>query len=529
MLMSALLGYSVSNPNSGDVFRFISSCANPELLIVIGMLPEVSSCESGRPNGQIVVVGGGLTGLSTAYHLVKATRESRIPIGVVLLEAQERVGGAIWTDRIDGFTLEGGADSFITNKPEALELCHELGIGDRLIGTDQRYRRSFVVRQGRPVPVPEGFVLMAPRKLRPLLSTPIISWPGKLRILMDLLIPKRRDESDESLGSFVRRRFGREALERLVQPLVGGIYTADPQELSLKAALPQFQKMEQEHGSLIRAALRQQRAEEMRSSDASGARYHLFQSLDDGMDQLPQSIAEALPAGLIRTGINVRRVSRTADQNAWRIELLNGGSIDAQAVILATEAHVSARLVDGFDPALALGLRSIPYASSAIVQLAYPRNRITHPLDGFGLVVPAIERREILAVSFLSVKFPDRAPEGFALLRVFMGGALQPHLFHLEDQELQAIAIREVSQLLGIRGEPILARTARHQRAMPQYTLGHLDRVASIHERVKSHQGLVVTGNAFSGVGVPDCIRNGREAAERALAALKAASDRAVA
>lgn len=469
---------------------------------------------------RVVVVGGGLSGLTAAHRLAQRAAQARRPVEVVVLEAKDRVGGAIWTKRVDGFTIEGGADSFITNKPSGVELCTELGLADKLIGTEPQNRRSFVVRDGRLVPVPEGFVLMSPNRLGPILTTPILSWRGKLRMLLELFVPRRDEEGEESLAAFVKRRLGREALERLVQPLVGGIYTADPNELSLRATLPQFLTMEREHGSLIRAALHRARQARAEERDASGARYGLFVTLEDGMDGLPRALADALPPGTVRTNSPVRRIGRPDPRSPWRVELLSGPTIEAKAVVLTTEAHASARLLDGFDPDLALQLRSIPYASSAIVSLAYRRDQVSHPLDGFGVVVPAVEGRSILAASFLNVKFPRRAPAGTALMRVFVGGATQPDLFDREDDEIQDLVHRELAELLGASGEPLLVEVARHPRAMPQYTLGHLERVAAIRGHLASHSRLVLAGNAFDGVGIPDCIRGARAAADEAFAAL---------
>jgi len=476
--------------------------------------------ERGIGQDCVVVVGGGVTGLAAAHRLVSRSFAYRRPIEVVVLEAKERIGGAVWTDRVDGFTIEGGADSFITDKPWALDLCRELGLGDQLIGTDDRHRRSFVVRGSKLLPVPDGFALMAPNRLVPLLSSPILSIRGKLRMLLDLVLPRKRDESDESLASFVRRRLGREALDRLVQPLVGGIYTADPSELSLKATLPRFPAMEREHGSLILAAIRQARKSRSADRSASGARYGLFASLADGMDALPRALAAALPPRMIRTGTAVRRISRADPGKPWRVELLDGPAIEANGVVLTTEAHASARLIDGVDPELALQLRSIPYASSAIVTVAYRRDQVVHPLDGFGAVVPSIEGRSILAISFLSVKFPSRAPADTVLLRVFVGGATQPALFDLDDDDLKVLVRGELASLLGARGEPLVIQVARHGRAMPQYTLGHLDRVAAIRQRALKHSRLILAGNAFGGVGIPDCVRSGQEAASELLLAL---------
>jgi oxygen-dependent protoporphyrinogen oxidase len=469
---------------------------------------------------RVVIIGGGLSGLTVAHRLVARASGGRRPLEVVVLEAKDRVGGAIWTRRVEGFTLEGGADSFITNKPQAVELCQALGLGGQLIGTDPQHRRSFVVREGRLMPVPEGFVLLAPNRLGPILTTPILSFRGKLRMLLDLVRPRKDDDSDESLAAFVKRRLGREALERLVQPLVAGIYTADPLDLSLKATLPQFLAMEREHGSLIRAGLSKARQARSEERNSSGARYGMFVTLAEGMDTLPRTLAQSLPPGTLRTGTAVRRISRPDPVSPWLIDLLDGPPITAAAVVLATEAHASARLVDGFDPDLALRLRAIPYASSVIVNIAYRRDQVAHPLDGFGVVVPAIERRSILAVSFLSVKFPRRAPAGTVLMRVFVGGAMQPELFDLDDPAITSLAQRELADLLGAVGDPLLIEVGRHPRAMPQYTLGHLDRVAAIRLQAARHSRLILTGNAFDGVGIPDVIRNAQAAADATLLAL---------
>jgi oxygen-dependent protoporphyrinogen oxidase len=449
--------------------------------------------------------------------MITRSTSARRPFEVLVLEAKDRLGGEIWTKRSAGFTIEGGADSFITNKPHAVALCRALGLSDQLIGTDPEHRRSFVVREGRLVPVPDGFVLLAPNRLGPLLTTPILSLRGKLRMLLDLVLPRKHDEGDESLATFVKRRLGREALERLVQPLVAGIYTADPSDLSMKATLPQFPAMEQAHGSLIRAALRQAREARWAERNASGARYGLFVTLTDGMDTLPRALAGSLPAGTVRTGTAVRRISRPDPGSPWTIDLLDGPPLTANVVVLATEAHAAARLVDGFDADLAQRLRAIPYASSTIVSLGYRRDQLAHPLDGFGAVVPAIERRSILAVSFLSVKFPRRAPPGTVLLRVFVGGAMQPELFDLDDDAVTSLVTHELTDLLGVTGEPLLVEVSRHCRAMPQYTLGHLDRVASIRLQAARHPRLIITGNAFDGVGIPDVIRNAEAAGEAAL------------
>ncbi len=486
------------------------------------MMTSLERSSGSKTSDRVVVIGGGLSGLTVAHQIQGSAKTLRRPVEVVVLESKDRVGGVIWTDHREGFTLEGGPDSFITNKPWGLDLCRRLNLDDQLIETDESHRRSFVVRKGRLSPVPEGFVLMAPHKLMPILASPILSIRGKLRILAEALIPRRESESEESLASFVRRRLGREALDRLVQPLVGGIYTGDPGNLSLKATLPQFLAMEKQYGSLIRAAWRNRGDAETRrrEKESSGARYGMFVSLADGMHVLPRALAASLHEGTVKTGSVVRRISRATNGVGWLVELLNGPPIEADAVVVTTEAHATARMIDGTDPALALQLRAIPYASSIIVNVAYRRDQIQHPLDGFGVVVPAIESRSILAASFLNVKFPQRAPAGTALLRVFIGGAIQPELFELDDDDVREVVARELGALIGVRGEPILMEIGRHPRSMPQYILGHLDRVEAIRRKAAEHPNLFLAGIAYDGVGIPDCIHAAETVADAVTAAL---------
>jgi len=469
------------------------------------------SMEWAGSSDRVVVIGAGLSGLTAAYRLA---RNARRPMELVVLEARDRAGGVIWTDHRDGFTVEGGPDSFITNKPYALDLCRELGLTSHLIETDSSRRRSFVVHDGRLLPVPEGFVMMAPSKLWPVLTSPLLSLRGKARFLMEWFVPRRDESTEESLAAFVRRRFGREVLDRLVQPLVGGIYTADPNELSIDATLSQFPEMERQYGSLIKGAIQNARTSKQTSRTDSGARYGLFLSLDEGMDLLTRTLESNLPAGSLRLNTPVRRLARSERNDGWRVELLDGSTIHATAVILAAEAHASARLVDPSDPELARLLRTIPYASSVIANVAYKRNAIKHPLNGFGAVVPAIEDRPILAVSFTSVKFPQRAPADSVLMRVFLGGAIQPEMYDLDDETIASVVEQELAELLGTRDKPLFTDISRHPRSMPQYILGHRARVSAIRDQMKRHPGLFLSGNAFDGVGIPDCIRAALEIAD---------------
>jgi oxygen-dependent protoporphyrinogen oxidase len=464
---------------------------------------------------RIVVVGGGIAGLAAANRLVELARDERRPLDLVLLEATGRLGGTIRTERSEGFLLEAGADSFISEKPWALALAER--VGARLRRTDDRFRRTYVVRRGRLRPLPEGFLLLAPTRAWPVLASGVFSWRGKLRLGLDLVLPRGSGAADESLGSFVRRRLGREALERVAQPLVGGIYTADPDRLSLAATMPRFLALEREHRSLILGLRRTARAGE--TARASGARWSLFVTLAGGMEELVAALAARLPTGAVRLGSPVGGIVPAPD--GWRVHPRDGAPLHADGVVLAGPAPAMAALVSAVDPGLASQLGGVVYASSATVALAYPRAAVRHPLDGFGFVVPRVEGRAILACTFSSVKYPGRAPDGAVLLRVFVGGALQADLLARADEDLIRLAHDDVATLLGVAGDPVLARVWRHPGAMPQYDVGHLDRVAAIESRLEAFPSLALAGAAYRGVGIADCVRSGEAAAERLNSTLK--------
>jgi oxygen-dependent protoporphyrinogen oxidase len=463
---------------------------------------------------RLIVVGGGLSGLAAAHRAVELARERGRPLELTLLEGADRLGGTIQTERRDGFLVECGPDSFLSEKPWALALCRRLGVEDRLIGTDDRFRRVFVVLRGRLHPLPDGFQLLAPTRLGPLLASSLFSWPGKLRMACDLLLP-RGGHPDESLGAFVRRRLGREALERVAQPLVAGIYTADPDELSLGATMPRFLEMERRERSVILALWRAARRAPAQHAGTSGARWSLFVTFAEGMEELIRLLATRLPPGAVRLKERVSAVER--DGAGWRVTIAGGAAVTGDALILAPEAHQVARLLRYVDPGLAHLLEGIPYASSATVTLAYRRADVRHPLDGFGFVVPQVEHRPVIAGTFSSVKYPGRAPEGHALLRVFIGGALNESVLEAEDAALVGIARAELGDLLGATGAPLFTRVARYPRAMPQYHVGHVVRAEAIELAVARHPGLRLAGGAYRGVGIADCVRSGEEAAEGVL------------
>ncbi|HEU4597860.1 MAG TPA: protoporphyrinogen oxidase, partial [Pyrinomonadaceae bacterium] len=378
-----------------------------------------------------------------------------------------------------------------------------------------------VVRGGRLRPTPEGFQLLAPSRLLPFITSDIFTLRGKARMALDLLLPRRAtgDAEDESLADFVRRRFGQEALERMAQPMVGGIYTADPERLSLRATMPRFLDMERKDRSLILSmwkAARRQKAQGRQQTGTSGARYSLFLSFDAGMQTLSDALAARLPQGSVRLDTKVESITLESGGPRWLVRTSNSDTFIADGVIVALPAYGAARLLREADGELADELDAIPYASTATVNLAYRRADIPHPLDGFGFVVPFVERRATLACTFSSVKFEGRAPAGHALLRAFVGGALQPEMFALDEEEMVAAVRRDLRQLLGVEAAPLFAHVEKWPRSMAQYHVGHRARIERVRALLGRLPALELCGNAFEGAGVPDCVREGEEAA-RAL------------
>jgi oxygen-dependent protoporphyrinogen oxidase len=489
---------------------------------------------------RIVIVGGGISGLAAAHRLFESQSQnssSNDKQEVVLLEASERLGGTVRTHRREGFLLEGGPDSFISEKPAALELARRLGLEGRIIGTNEANRRSFVVRGGRLRPTPEGFQLLAPSRMLPFLTTDIFTWRGKARMALDLVLPRRagaNGSDDESLAAFVRRRFGQEALERMAQPMVGGIYTADPESLSLRATMPRFLDMERRDRSLILSMWKNARRSASNARHgraASGARYSLFLSFDEGVQVLTDALAARLPRGSVRLNakvesldpVSVLKSEATDVENGprrWLLKTSGGETFEADAVCIALPAYAAARLMRDVDDELADELEAIPYASTATVNLAYRRADIPHPLDGFGFVVPFIERRATLACTFSSVKFKGRAPEGHVLLRAFVGGALQPEMFALEEGRMADAVRRDLRDLLGVESPPLFAHVEKWPRSMAQYHLGHLERLKRVRARLRPFPTLALCGNAYEGAGLPDCVRSGESAADSLLKVL---------
>jgi oxygen-dependent protoporphyrinogen oxidase len=457
---------------------------------------------------KVVVIGGGITGLAAAHRLQELARERSAPLQLTLIDGRDRLGGTIATERAQGFVVEAGPDSFLSEKPDALALCRRLGLEDRLVRTDDRFRKVFVWHRGRLHPLPDGFQLLAPTRVLPFATSSLFSWPGKLRMAMDLLMP-RGGGGDESLGDFVRRRLGAEALERVAQPLVAGIYTADPDDLSLAATMPRFLELERTHRSIILGLWRA--ARRAPQPGTSGARFSLFVSFKDGMEELVAALVSRLPPASVVLKDRVSGLER--DGTRWRVTTADGGRFDADAVIVATESHAAARLTRYVDPALSMLLAEIAYSSAATISMGWSRADVPHPLDAFGFVVPRIEGRALLAATFSSVKYPGRAPEGAVLVRGFVGGMLNASVLDEDDASLVARARAELKDALGITASPRMTRVWRWPASMPQYRVGHLARVETIERRLAGVPGLRLAGGAYRGVGIADCVRSGEAAA----------------
>ncbi len=471
---------------------------------------------------KVVIVGGGIAGLATAYALQERARTTGIPLACTLVEARQRLGGVILTERLDGFVIEGGPDSMLTQKPWGLELCRTLGIDDRLIGTNDRQRKIYILWQGRLQPLPDGLMLIVPTRLRPLLRSRLLSWPAKIRMGVEYMLPPRGSDGDESLGAFVRRRLGREALEKIAEPLLAGIYAGTLDQMSLLATFPRLRELEAKYGGLIRGMLAQRRA--MRRTASAGDRpaTAMFMAPRGGMAEIVEELSAHLDGVTVLCGRAVQRVvphlDPLAGQSAYEVQLHNAPPLPADAVVLATPAHVTAGMLEGFHPTLAQALRAIPYVSTATIALAYRRPDVPHPLDGFGFLVGRREGRRIMAATWTSTKFPDRAPPDCVLLRTFVGGSGHEHLVSLDDATLIQLAREELAAIMGIVAAPLLARVYRWERANPQYHVGHLEGVAALEKLLAPYAGLFLTGSAYRGVGVPDCIYQGTQTAEQIMA-----------
>ncbi|MDI9548034.1 MAG: protoporphyrinogen oxidase [Chloroflexota bacterium] len=475
----------------------------------------------------VVIVGGGIAGLAAAYYLQKAAEQSSLPIRYTLIECSPRLGGKIVTDAVSGygeqpFIIEGGPDSFITQKPWAYQLARELGLDDRLLGTNDAKRKIFVLNKGKPVPMPDGVLLIVPTRFLPFAFSGLISPLGKLRMGMDLFIGPKRDEEDETLADFVRRRLGNEALDKIAEPLLSGIYNAEADRQSLLATFPRFRDIEKRHGSLIKgmlAALRPGAKPASHGAQTDPPPASTFMSMRGGVYELIDALQLSL-TGSVLCRTQASAITPAAD-GRYQIDVDGPEGLRtliADGLIMATPAYVAADLLADLTPAAAAKLNSIRYVSTGTVSLAFRNRELERPLDGFGLVVPRSERRPINAVTLTTNKFDYRAPDGYALVRVFFGGSRSPETLEHPDDAILDIVRGELADMLGIRAEPLFHRLYRWPRGNPQYDVGHLDLVTSIEQALPPN--IFVTGSPYRGVGLPDCIRQGQQVAAQLAARL---------
>lgn len=454
---------------------------------------------------KIAIIGGGISGLSCAWFVQESFRKIGIPISLKVFEASDHFGGSIRTQRRDGFTCEDGPDTFISEKPWAVDLCKRLGIEGELIGVRPEHQRSSMVYQGRLYPIPKGFYLMASPSLRTLSELPFISWKGKLRMMMEPFIPAGGPVSgDESVAAFMRRRFGEEALWRIGQPMIGGIYTADPETLSLEATFPKFREMEKLYGSVVRGL--RVRAEK----SASGPRYGLFLSFRKGMqtliDRLRDDLRDALCPGKQLTGLIQK-------PQGWELEFAEGSRDQADLLCLAVTAPAAARITDTLSPLLSDTLRQTPYEDAVTVNLAFKASDCPEFPSGAGFVIPKIEELPLVGGTIAHQKFEGRVPDDGVLIRAFIGGVYHREVLKYNDTQLEVLAFETVRKLLRIRAKPLWTSLVRYPEAMPQFLVGHFSGAALLREQLKAFPGLFMTGNYFSGVGIPDCVHEAEKTA----------------
>lgn len=459
---------------------------------------------------KVIIIGGGISGLSTAYYLQEAFKKNPQPLQIVVLEGNDRLGGKIVSERMDDFVIEGGPDSFITQKKGGMALIEQLGLTDRLVQTHPVNKSIYILNHGKLVPMPQGFNLMVPGQLLPFALSPLISLPGKIRMGMDLFIPKRTESTDESIASFVRRRLGEEAVQLFAEPILAGIFAGDAEKLSMKAAFPQFALLEEKYGSLIKGMLSRQNT--VKQQGAAPPKWSMFVTMKDGLSSIITGLRNKLDQCEIKTG---HAVTAIAPQQSGYAVQVGDENHHADALVITTSAYQAADWISPWNPALSKLLGEIAYVSTATVSLGFRQKDIQHPLNGFGFVIPRREDSPLMASTWSSTKFPSRAPKDHVLIRVFVGGAYREAILNQDDVGIVDTVQKELRRIMGIDAEPVVSRVFRWNRANPQYHVGHLDLISEIENETQQHPGLFLTGAAYRGVGIPDCIQQGRDTAEK--------------
>jgi len=463
---------------------------------------------------KVAIIGAGISGLSTAYAIERLAAEAGAEVDVTVFEREERTGGKIWSIKEEGYLCEWGPNGFLDSKPMTLELCEQLGIRDQLERSNDNARKRFIYSGGILNRLPENGPMFLQSKL--------ISWPGKIRLAQEFFKPKRTDGVDETLAEFARRRLGPEALDKLIGPMVSGIFAGNPETMSLKSCFPRIYELEQEFGGLLKAMIKlakQKKAEikagkQVASAAGPGG---VLTSFVGGIQELTDATARGLK-GTVRTGAEITGLKPV--DGGWEVRLADSSTFDVDVVVSAAPAHTVKDLTWSFDGELSELLGGIPYAPMNVICLGYEKEKIARDLDGFGYLIPKKEGCEILGTLWDSSIFPERAPEGHVLLRSMMGGATNPEAINLNDTEVLERTMAELKKIMGIEEAPDFVRIFRHQRAIPQYIVGHSDRLAAINAQLKQHEGLILTGNALFGVGLNDCVNAANKAGEQVLEVL---------
>ncbi len=481
-----------------------------------------------RTPKSVIIIGGGISGLSTAFALLEQAATANLPLSCTILDAAPVWGGKIVTHRVGQLVMEAGPDSFLSQKPWGMELCRRLGITDQLINTNPVEKKASVLRGGQLHELPEGLVTFTPSQLGPFFRSGLLSWIDLARMGCDVLIPPRRSTEDESLASFFRRRFGRHACERVMEPLMAGIYAGDAEQMSLRATFPRFYELEQSHGSVIRGMMAARRARAQTPSDGR-PRHTMFVTLKHGLADLVAGLTVRIQqgGGVLKSGVQAEAVRvRSHQAGRWMYDVVcsDGTALSAEALVLATPAYVSADLVRPLSPLAAGLMETIPYASTATISLIYPAAAVGHTLQGFGFVVPRVEGRDLIAATWTSIKWPHRAPPDEVSVRCYLGGVGREAILQQDDEALVRCVRDELASIVGLQAAPHYVDVNRWHRAMPQYTIGHLDRLAQLETAVSRFGGLSITGAGYRGVGLPDCIRDGAETAARTLRYLQSVS-----
>ena len=467
---------------------------------------------------KVIIVGGGIAGLAAAVHLKSGAKAHGKTVDVLLLEKDKRVGGKFITEKIGPFIVEGGPDSFLPEKIWTVNLARHLGLESEMLTTNDQFKGTYLYSKNKLHALPEGVMLMVPTMLWPMVKSGLISWPGKLRMGMEMMVPKRKDRGDESLAEFVTRRLGRECLEKIAEPLVAGIHTSNPDNMSVLATFPRFVQMEQKSGSLILGMLS---AMKKRPSSApppkpGAPKMTFFMSFKNGIQTLSDKCVDYIGNESIRLGAGVRAVERRS--GGYAVILENGETLDADHVMLGTASYDSAEMIKGFDASLAELLGKIEWSNSATISVAFRKQDVKVPLKGFGFIVPRVEGRRINAATYSSIKWSFRAPDDHILIRGFVGGGHHEELVNeLDDAGLVKTVLEELDAIAGVKADAQFSKVYRWFRGMPKYTVGHLDRISVIDRSVARHPGLHLIGCSYKGIGIGDCVHEAQIAAEKIL------------